>query len=183
MYSKVELRQLVSSLRNNISISQKLNMDGVIFEKVVQNINFINSKLIFIYVSYMNEVDTQNIIIYAFSKGKRICVPKILSLKEGMVAIEILSLNELQKGNYGILEPVLDQSKIIEPETIDMIILPGVAFDTKGGRVGYGGGFYDRFLSRVSVEIPKISLAYSLQIFESIPMDKYDIKIDGVITD
>ena len=183
MYSKADLRKLVSSLRNSISSTEKFNMDRVIYEKATQNINFVNSKVIFIYVSYMNEVDTHNIIKYGLSIGKRICVPKILSLKEGMVAIEILRFSELEQSNYGILEPVLGRSKIVEPEDIDMIILPGLAFDTKGGRVGYGGGFYDRFLSRVSFEIPKIALAYSAQIFDSIPMDKHDILIDGVITD
>jgi 5-formyltetrahydrofolate cyclo-ligase len=183
MLSKKELRSFVDGKREKLSSAEKYNMDNSIFEKVIDHKSYISANVLFIYVSYKNEVNTHNIIKHALENNKILCVPKIISLREGMKAIRIGSFGELKEGKYGILEPQLDEEKIISPEDIDLLLMPGVAFDFNGGRVGYGGGFYDRFLKQVREDSKKIALAYSFQIFDKVPMDESDMRIDEVITD
>ena len=102
---KNELRQLVIELRNSINETEKEALDNKIFENVVQLKEYISAKVIFIYVSYKSEVDTHRIIKKALSEGKVVCVPKIISRKEGMKALKIDNFQDLKVGCYGILEP------------------------------------------------------------------------------
>ena len=95
---------------------------------------------------------------------------------------EINTLDGLKKNKFGILEPA-DTSKIFNKEDIDLVIMPGVAFDRSGNRVGYGGGYYDKFLCEMSSDIPTIALAYNIQILKELPSEKHDIKVDMVITE
>lgn len=183
MLSKKELRSFVDAKREKLSSAEKYSMDNCIFEKVIDHKSYVSANVLFIYVSYKNEVNTHNIIKHALENNKILCVPKIISLREGMKAIRIRSFDDLKEGKYGILEPELDEEKIISPEYIDLLLMPGVAFDFNGGRVGYGGGFYDRFLNQVRGDSKKIALAYSFQIFDKVPMDESDMRIDEVITD
>lgn len=181
MLSKKELRIIVKEKREKIRNKEKL--DEIITKKVLNSTFYNKADTIFMYVSYKNEVDTHNIIKYALKEGKRICVPKILSLKDGMKAVEINSFEELKCSSYGILEPDYYESNVIEEKDIDLLIMPGVAFDLKGGRVGYGGAFYDRFLKKTKASSKKVALAYSFQIFDKVPMEDNDMYIDSVITD
>jgi 5-formyltetrahydrofolate cyclo-ligase len=181
--SKKELRSIVSERRDRLRQEDKDILDRAIFEKTISARWYLAAKTIFVYVSYKNEVDTHNIINYSLKAGKRVCVPKVISLREGMRAVEIASFSELRKGSLGILEPEYTEDRNISPMGIDLLLMPGVAFDRQGGRVGYGGGFYDRFLMKVRPGTPKIALSYSFQIFERVPMEEQDIRIDGLITD
>jgi 5-formyltetrahydrofolate cyclo-ligase len=179
--NKKELRQIIYKKRNELNDDIKSNWDSSILEKLLENKFYKNSKVIFTYVSFGGEVDTLKFIERALTDGKTICVPKVISKKEGMEAYKINSLNDLEKGFYGILEPK-GNAELIDPSEIDMIIMPGVAFDKTNGRIGYGGGFYDRFLRRVSPDTGKIALSYAFQIFDSIPTEEFDEKVDFIIT-
>jgi 5-formyltetrahydrofolate cyclo-ligase len=183
MKSKADYREYVKELRGKITENEKRLNDNNIYTKVIQSNEYKKARCIFIYVSYKNEVDTHNIIKKALKEGKSVCVPKIISLKEGMKAVKITSFDELKESKYGMLEPDLLIDNVIEPEKIDLAYLPGVAFDLNGGRIGYGGGFYDRFLYHIGKNVPKIALAYSFQIFDHVPMSEYDVYVDSVITD
>jgi 5-formyltetrahydrofolate cyclo-ligase len=99
-----------------------------------------------------------------------------------MILVQIKSFDDLEEGAYGILEPKDIMLKVDE-SLIDVSYLPGLAFDRKGGRVGYGGGFYDRFLRKTRKDSKKIALGYSFQVLEKVPMDDNDEVIDGIITD
>lgn len=178
--NKKELRNLQKAKRNAMSEENKKNYDKIIFEKVITSKEYLKAKAIFIFVSYQKEVDTHKIIDYSLKCGKIVCVPRVISKEAGMDAVRIESLDDLESGAYGIPEP----KKSIPPydkKKIDLIFLPGLAFDDKGGRIGYGGGFYDRFLNEINETVPKIGLGYSFQMVEEVPTDKYDIKIDKVI--
>jgi 5-formyltetrahydrofolate cyclo-ligase len=184
MKNKKYYRELVKGLREGLSKEDKEKRDRAIYNNIIQSKEFIEAKCIFIYVSYKNEVDTHTIIKTALSEGKIVCVPKIISLKEGMKVLKIRGFDELKASSYGILEPeqVLEEN-IVSPWNIDLVYTPGVAFDLKGGRIGYGGGFYDRFLSSLKEQVPKFALAYSFQVFHSVPMDENDQRVDGVISE
>lgn len=183
MKSKAFYRDYVKEQREKLAEYDKKKNDSIIYSKLVKSDEYKRANCIFIYVSYKNEVETHNIITTALEDGKIVCVPKIISLKEGMKAVKILGFNDLKVSKYGILEPALFVDNIIKPEQIDLVYLPGVAFDLKGGRIGYGGGFYDRFLSNLSKNTPRVALAYSFQIFDQVPMDEFDEHIDEVITE
>lgn len=98
-----------------------------------------------------------------------------------MKAIKLNSIDELKKNSMGILEPI-DDSNYIEKENIDLIVVPGVVFDKECNRIGYGGGYYDRYLKDIKSKENKIALAYDLQIVDKIESEVHDIKVDYIIT-
>lgn len=177
---KKELRQYIKDIRNNVSQEQKSYLDNLIFEKAINSDYYKSSDCIFIYVSFGNEVDTHRIINYSLANNKIICVPKVINKKEGMKAVRIQSLEELHLSSFGILEPK-DLQNSVDPKEIDLLFIPGLAFDNKGGRIGYGAGYYDRFLKTVREDAYKVGLAYDFQIVSSVPMENYDTFIDNLI--
>ncbi len=169
-------------MRKSMSFCDVQQKSQKIFEHLKKQKEFLNSKNIMIYLSCNNEVDTTHIINFCLENNKCVCVPKITA--QGlMTAIKINSLdfrNEFTKNKYGIYEPKSDCE--IMPQDIDLIIVPMVATDTKLNRIGYGGGYYDRFLSNTNAF--KIGLCYEYQVLKDfeIPTDATDIKMDKVIT-
>jgi 5-formyltetrahydrofolate cyclo-ligase len=137
------------------------------------------SKCVFIYVSHSNEINTYRIIQSALADQKKVVVPKIDPVEKKMYAIEISGLHELHSGQYGIMEPTSFEQAVL-PSEIDLVLVPGLAFDHNGGRLGYGGGYYDKFLSQ-NRNVYKISLAYDFQVVSHVPMDEHDIPIDLLI--
>ncbi len=182
MESKKSIRKIVKEKKDILTEDQRQKLDNMIFNNVTTSDEYKNSNVVFIFVSYNNEVDTHKIIKQALKDGKILCVPKVISKEEGMIIVRIKQFEDLQAGAYGILEPKNDELRIAEDE-IDISYLPGLAFDKKGGRVGYGGGFYDRFLRKTRENSKKIGLAYGFQIFHEVPMEEHDVFIDGIITD
>lgn len=182
MLSKENIRKFILCKRDIYDSETRLKWDNSIFTRLVNSEFYKKASVIFIFVSFKSEVDTHKIIIRAISDGKIICVPKIHSRSEGMMVFRINSLAELKPGYHGILEP-LDKCPEVDSTKIDLIIMPGVAFDKYGGRVGYGAGFYDRFLSEINIDVDKIALSYHFQILDNVPMNKEDVPIDGIITE
>lgn len=182
MNTKAEIRKYIKEKRNELKENRKKQMDLSIYKNVINSEYYKSAKTIFIYVSYNNETDTHEIITRMLDDNKIVCVPKVLSLKEGMTAVKIESFDDLKPGLYGIPEPSNIQNAVREVD-IDTIFLPGVAFDLNGGRIGYGGGFYDRFLSKAKADAVKIALAYEFQIMNKVPMNDTDKIIDGIITE
>jgi len=179
--SKQEVRKYILEMRDRQRREDRARWDDVIFSKFIDSEYYKNSEVIFIFVSFRSEVDTHRIIKKALEDGKTICVPRVISKNDGMKAFRINSIEELKKGSFGVLEPSADCKEVPGAE-IDLVVMPGAAFDKNGGRIGYGGGFYDRFLSGLRHNAKKIALAYDFQILKHVPMDEHDIKPDGIIT-
>lgn len=180
---KKELRKQIISIREALSQDLREEYNKKIFEKLIVREDYNNAKVIFIYVSNKSEVCTIDIIKHALDQGKTVCVPKVISKEEGMKAIKIGDLSELKKGFMDILEPEYEEAKVIKEEDIDMVITPGVAFDKEGGRLGYGGGFYDRFFKLTRKDCKNIALAYHIQLVDRVPVGKQDVKVHDIITD
>ncbi|MDF2503649.1 5-formyltetrahydrofolate cyclo-ligase [Clostridium sp.] len=168
--TKSEFRNYITKKRNELSLTEKSEKDNAIYEAIINSELFIKAKMIFIYISFGNEVDTHKIIEKALSLGKEVCVPKVISRLKGMRALKINSLNNLKVSDYGVLEPE-DNSEEVFAKDMNLAIIPGLVFDLKGGRIGYGGGFYDRFFSNTNIDITKIALAYQFQILEELPLE------------
>ncbi|WP_252216828.1 5-formyltetrahydrofolate cyclo-ligase [Clostridium sp. VAP41] len=179
---KKELRKKILKIRKEININNKKNFDNIIHNKLFKSKFYSQCRNIFVYVSYDSEIDTKTIIRKALEDGKNIYVPRTNYDTKLMEAVKISSLENLIEDKHGILQPT-ECELAVELEKIDLIIMPGVAFDKNGGRMGYGGGFYDRYLNKFSKNICKISLAYDFQILDNVPMDIHDITVNYIITE
>lgn len=180
--SKKEIRKVMTEKRKKCLNENKAKYDKNIYDNFVNSDWYKKAETLFIYVSYNNEVDTHKLIKKFLNDGKIVCVPKVLSKDEGMAAIKIDSFDELRPGAYGILEPYNFDKKVNEND-IDVVLLPGLAFDKNGGRLGYGGGFYDRFLRKTRDDAKKIGLSYDFQIIEEVPREDFDEKVCSIVTD
>jgi len=179
---KKQVRKYMLDKRDKCNNQKRSGWDSIIFNKFISSEYYKSAKLIFIFVSFRSEVDTLSIIKKAIEDGKTICVPKVISKEEGMKVFKISGLDDLESGYYEILEP-LKKCEEISIKDIDLVVMPGAAFDLEGGRIGYGGGFYDRFLLKIDDNVKKLALAYKFQVLDSVPMDENDIRADMIITD
>ena len=170
-----ELNQRQCSLSNEYKKEASLEIAKRVFESK----EYQEAKTIFIYCGTSNEVDTSIIIRDALKNGKHVALPKILSLGI-METLEIKSMEELIPERHGILEPKEDSRKI-SPEEIDLALIPCLGFSRDGYRIGYGGGFYDRFLPNGN--FAKIIIAFDQMSVESMPVGAFDHKVDKIITE
>ncbi len=138
---------------------------------------------LFCYVSYRSELATQEIIKERLSQGHKVCVPLTIPGK-GLEAYEITDpCKDLAPGYCSIPEPIVAQTKKSDPGSIDVVLLPGSVFDLKGGRLGYGGGYYDRFLAQSAPNALRIGLAFELQIVDQVPVMDHDQPLDYLVTE
>ncbi len=168
------LRKKYKEKRDNIK--NKVTKDNLIYQKVINNKDILSSKTLLIYISINSEIDTIKIINY-FLNTKNIAVPKIID--NNMFFCYVTNLNDLTPGKYNIPEPT--NENIVTDFDNAICIVPGICYDKENYRVGYGKGYYDRFLSKNKIKT--IGLCYKECMIEKIDNDKYDYKIDEVITD
>lgn len=135
-----------------------------------------NAKTVYGYLSYNQEVRTLSILEQALRDGKKVAVPKVYG--ETMRFIYLDDLSAVAPGCMSIPEPIADEPVAEDPTAL--VLMPGVAFDRNGNRMGYGGGFYDKFLSQ-EPEHPTVALCYEFQMVDKIPTDDYDIPVDLVL--
>lgn len=179
---KKTIRREILSKRKAIKPDVVQRDSKQIFDKICMLEEFKNATDILIYVSYNNEADTILIIRYLLDNGKNVAVPKVI--ENGIMDFYyIKSLSELKKGHMGILEPDYNTSTLCVPDKCQapLIICPGVVFDVNGNRIGYGGGFYDRYLERYNIF--SIALAFDCQVVDNlIDVEDTDRKMNKLIT-
>lgn len=178
MKRKSDLRKKILKIRSELSLDEQNKKSAAIREKLFQTEQFKNAENLLVYADYKGEVFTKEIIEMGFKLNKKIGAPKVLFDGE-MEFFEISDYRDLVSGYKGILEP--KEGIVFSPKSA-LVIVPGVAFDNSGKRIGYGKGFYDRYLNRHK-EYDTIALAYNCQIVEDVPSDTHDIKIDLIITE
>ncbi len=178
---KQDIRRIIKRKREELNKDIKKTLDTKIMNNFF-NSEYINSNnVIFIYVNMESEINTISIINRLLDMGKRVAVPKVLPGNKEMKALEIKSLSDLnESGAFGILEPDISKKDI--GDEVDLIVIPGLAFDKRGYRIGYGGGFYDRFL-KIHNKIKRISLCYNFQIIKNVPFEEFDETVDTIITE
>lgn len=181
--NKRAVRKSILAKRESLDNNLKNRMDKVIQEKFLNSDYYNSAKKIFIYISYGSEINTIEIISRAISDGKKIYVPRTIFKEKLMDAVQITSFDNLIKSRYGILEPRKEEPAV-DPNDIDLIVVPGVTFDKYGGRMGYGAGYYDRYFKRLTkVSITKLALAYDFQILNHVPMEEHDVPVDVIYTE
>ena len=175
---KQALRTQIREKRKAISPDLYAKKSAAIREKLEKMPEFQAAKNLLVYVSTNEEVDTHAIIKDCLASGKKIYAPKVEG--EHIFICRITDWEQLKPGSFGILEPceILDPA---HPEIMDLILVPGIAFDKRGHRIGYGKGFYDSMLKAGNGL--KVGLAFSEQMVDEIPDESHDVSLDLVITD
>ncbi len=176
---KNKLRKKYKNIRNNLSNKSKL--DETIFDKVVSLESYKKSNFIIAYVSTKIEVDTRKIIEFSLSQGKKVAVPKCIDGTRNMDFYFINSFDDLETGTFSVLEPKHNLCVKVENFKNSICIVPGLAFDGKGYRLGYGKGYYDRFLNNYKGK--KIGLCYCRCTLNSLIVGKFDKHVDLLITE
>lgn len=181
---KRTLRRSILKRREEMSLEEQLTLSHAIMEKAVAHYEFLQAEEILTYVNYKSEVNTKGIIEYAFLLGKKVYCPKVTGDGE-MEFFEISSIKDLREGYKGILEPEKTCDRQWKPSgKRTLLFMPGAVFDRQGHRIGYGKGFYDRFLEKTADCLEaKAALAYEMQVKEEIPFEQHDKCVDMIITE
>jgi 5-formyltetrahydrofolate cyclo-ligase len=161
---------------------EKSCKSAIIRRKLFSESEFKKARVVMFYVSLRDEVDTISMIDEAVKTGKRVCVPVILREDKRLIAGEIKDrVKDLEKQHFGIFQPRAGHVREVPLEDIDLVIVPGVAFDKDNVRLGRGHGYYDRFLSSLPQSTKTIGLAFDFQLVESLPKDSHDIPVSKTI--
>lgn len=161
--------------RNSLDAKEIARLSKRVQELVISSKEFKSAKVVGAYYAFGSEVRTDLILEKAKSLGKKVALPSVEG--ESLTFYELSSGKYLVKGRFGIMEP-LPYGPV---DRMDLLVVPGIAFDKQGYRLGYGKGYYDKFLAKKDVS--SIGLAYSFQLLESLPKDKYDRRLDAVATE
>lgn len=183
---KAALRQKIQNLKEALREEDRLAWSAILQEEIMKKKEWQEAPVIFSYLTLGKEMETLPLIRAALTQGKRVFIPVILRDQEGrkhMEASELLNLEEdLAPGTLGILEPRKESLRIRDPRDIAFLLLPGLAFDTQGGRLGYGGGFFDAFLPRLSPSCTVLAAVFPFQVVEQVPMEPHDVRISTLLT-
>ncbi len=179
---KREIRSLIQKKRKKMTVSEVIEKSGRIKNRLFSMKEFQNAKTILFYISYDNEVNTHEMVQESLQQKKHLIVPVSDVKTHSIICSTLLKWDDLAIGAYDILEPRKDCIEKIAPESIDLMILPGIAFDCEGNRIGHGKGYYDRLLEN-NLQAHRFGLAFELQIVEKIPSTKYDRKVEKIITE
>jgi 5-formyltetrahydrofolate cyclo-ligase len=173
---KVKLRKEIKEIREKLNEEERKELSRKVAENLKKLKEFQRAKTVMLYYPIKGEVDLTPLFEEIIKSGKKLLLPKVVG--ENILPIEIEDFACIGEGCFNIPEPI--GGKIYKPEKVDFVVVPGVAFDKRGCRLGFGKGFYDRFLPRVKGF--KVGVAYDFQVKEEIPCEEHDIPLDAVVT-
>jgi 5-formyltetrahydrofolate cyclo-ligase len=182
---KAALRE--QARKNRVAQKNKDDVSRVICEKFVALPAYAAAKTVMWYVDAGSEVRTRHTLPAALTHGKRVVVPWCVVETNTLELFWLEDMSELVEGAYKILEPKEDlrrlPAKVVRPEDLDLVMVPGTAFDLNGGRMGQGKGYYDRLLTTARRDAPLVGMAFDCQIFDEIPVAPHDVFMDLVLTE
>ncbi|HOK49772.1 MAG TPA: 5-formyltetrahydrofolate cyclo-ligase [Sedimentibacter sp.] len=181
MKSKKELRKKILGIRNKMPKEDVENNSRIIMNKIIGLKTYKQSKVIFVYMDFKNEVMTSDLIKHMLAEKKRVVIPYTDIVNTLVIPSEITEEADLKLSPFGYNEP----KKImpVDVEEIDLVLVPGVVFDKNLNRIGFGKGYYDRILKNLKPGAKKIGLAHDFQVLDEIPAEDHDIKMDMIITE
>ena len=176
---KNELRAKMREMRRSLT-ADEVNEKSAVIARSLLNISAVkDAKTVCVYISAFKEPDTRGIIDALLSSGKRVAVPVTDEENVTLSLSYIDNASELARGAYGIYEPTVIRRA--DENDIDVIVTPGLAFDTRGGRIGFGKGYYDRLFEKT--DALRIALCYDFQLLEKIPTEPHDAPMDIIVTE
>ncbi|MDQ0254410.1 5-formyltetrahydrofolate cyclo-ligase [Evansella vedderi] len=179
--NKQDLRDKVKERMATISLEQRNSKTREIHKQLFEKEEWKMGKLIGTTISTGNEIDTYTIIKQAWKEGKDIAVPKCIPKEKELTFYKISSFEDLEVSYFHLKEPIPERTVAVKPDDIDLLIVPGIVFDRGGYRIGYGGGYYDRFLQ--GRELKTCSLCFEFQLVDAVPKEKHDIPVKIIITE
>jgi len=181
---KQTLKQEIFQKRKALTKDEVKEKSSKIKENLFALDEFKNAKNIMLYVSFNNEASTIEIIKeLLIKKEKNVIVPYVIKNNPILQLSELKNFDNLEPKTFGILEPKENYIREFSYKKVDLIILPGIAFDQNGHRIGYGYGYYDRFLKRLDKNVTKIGFAFDFQLVEKIPEERHDVPVYIVVTE
>jgi len=180
------IRKDTLARRDLLTAAKQQYKSALITERVKQMEPFLSAKTVFIYVDFRSEVATRPLIDYMLQCAKKVVVPVTLVQEKDLLAVSITDPDrELAPGYCDIPEPIVEirEKQMLSPDIIDIVFLPGSVFDERGGRMGYGGGYYDRFVSLKAPRALRVGLAYELQTVKRAPLQAHDELLDFIVTE
>jgi len=182
--AKIQIREDISQLISALSESEIAEKTRAIEDRLFDFANFLEAKIVLLYVNGDREVQTDNIIKRSYRYNKIVVLPAFDPDKFKMNLMKVDHFaKELVPGPRNVLEPDAKLCKTVPMERIDIAIIPGQAFDEKGGRIGSGKGYYDRLIPKLAITTRKVALTFEEQIVPQIPMETHDKHVDIIITD
>jgi 5-formyltetrahydrofolate cyclo-ligase len=151
--------------------------------RILKSTAFQSAVCVMLYTPLRSEIDVMSVALEAFRLGKVVCVPRVADGGKSMHAVEIKSIDDESMTSDALGVPAPRSGREIMHESIDLVIAPGVAFDVRGGRLGRGGGFYDRFLAKAHRHTATIGVCFDFQLLDEIPTEADDIPVQAVVTD
>ncbi|WP_085992913.1 5-formyltetrahydrofolate cyclo-ligase [Oceanobacillus senegalensis] len=177
--NKSELRQTIITSLKALSKKEKEQIESHLIKNLTASDWWKESQTIGITVSHGFEWETRTIIEQGWKQGKTICVPKCIPKERKMDFYRLDNFGQLEAVYHNLMEPIPEETDIVDKNDIGLLVVPGIVFDGKGYRIGFGGGYYDRFLA----DFPNItvSLVSTLQLVEQVPVDEHDLPVQNLI--
>jgi 5-formyltetrahydrofolate cyclo-ligase len=176
---KAELRAQMRARRAGVPQDERLRLARAVEERVFALPEMRSARTVLLFYSFGSEVETSEMARRVHQDGKRLLLPFLEA--ERMEAAEVLPDDELVASRYGPREPA--RRVAVDPAEVDVVIAPGLAFDRDGYRLGYGGGHYDRYLSRMGTRALRIGIGFAQQLVDRVPREPVDQRLDLVVTD
>lgn len=181
---KFEIRTEIEKKIDLLSAAELSKKTKKIENRLFEFANFLEAKISLLYMNTHYEVKTQKMITRCFDYNKMVVLPAFNPEKREMTLMKIEDYeNDLTLGPREVLEPNPSRCKPVPIESIDIAIIPGIAFDEKGGRIGTGKGYYDKLIPRLSITTRKVALALECQLIQQVPMESHDKHVDIIITE
>ena len=180
--TKTVLRQSMLKRREAVAWLERQGNSHQAAQLLQQLEHFRMARTMLVYLPFRQELDTVSIIKTAWQLQKIVAVP-VCKPSRQLLLSRLNSMSEVEEGTFGIPEPLAQYIRPVPAEEVDLAVLPGVAFDLAGNRLGFGAGYFDRFLPLLRPDCPRLALAYEFQIVDGVPAAPHDIKMDLIVTE
>ncbi|HOQ07146.1 MAG TPA: 5-formyltetrahydrofolate cyclo-ligase [Clostridiales bacterium] len=187
MEAKKEIRKYYIERRNRLSEEEVREKSALLSDRICSLEQYKKASVILAYMSFGNEVSTGTFITRCIKDGKTVALPKVEKAEGKGCRLSLYAIKDpvedVVTGFKGIREPDPSRTKLMDPREIDLAVIPGVAFDAAGIRLGYGAGCYDRLLPMLRQDCVKIGAAFEIQLADVLPAEKHDFRLDAVVTE
>ena len=179
--TKKTIRANVLAARDTMPLDERERAAVKVIDAIIASTPYGEAKTILAYAHFGSELNTQALLERILADGKKLVLPRVDKASQQLQLHFVADLNELIAGTWGIREPDAN-AEVIAADQLDLILVPGVAFDRAGFRIGYGKGFYDKLLAKVNPLSTRLSAAFDCQIIDAVPNEAHDQRVDIIVT-
>lgn len=182
--AKADLRARVLAARDALDGQFRADAAAAILSTLLQLEELTRAGSVLAYSSFGTELDTHGFLDRVIESGRHLVLPRVDRAERRLRLYAVADLDrDLASGTWGIREPDPDRCREVTLTDVDFVLVPGVAFDTRGGRLGYGGGFYDRLLATAEPSLPRVAAAFAVQVVDAVPVEDHDRTMTTLVTE